>query len=85
MTTLNIPLPEPLKEFVETQAAKRGCASSADYIQDLIRQDQQRTVERELEEQLQAGLASGPAVPWTAESFAQKRQRLIDEHRTGGK
>lgn len=42
MATMNISLPESLKSFVDDQIAKRGYATSSEYVRELIRQDQER-------------------------------------------
>ena len=44
MTTMNISLPEELKDFVDTQVAECGYGSTSEYLRDLIRK--QRDVER---------------------------------------
>jgi antitoxin ParD1/3/4 len=40
MATMNISLPDPMKQWVEAQADWHGNAS--DYVRDLIRRDQER-------------------------------------------
>jgi antitoxin ParD1/3/4 len=40
MSTMTISLPEPLKSFVDEQVAKRGNATSSEYVRELIRADQ---------------------------------------------
>jgi len=42
MSTMNISLPDALKSFVDEQVAKRGYATSSEYIRELIRADQDR-------------------------------------------
>ncbi len=42
MGTMNISLPDGLKEFVDQQIAKRGYGTSSEYIRELIRKDQER-------------------------------------------
>ena len=42
MATMNVSLPDPMKEWVETQTATGRYANSSDYIRDLIRRDQER-------------------------------------------
>lgn len=43
MGTMNISLPDPLKEFVDEQVKRRGYGTSSEYVRDLIRKDQERT------------------------------------------
>ena len=57
--TMNIPLPEELRDFVEEQV-KRGYGTSSEYVRELIRRDQDRLRLRNL---LVAGAASPLAAP----------------------
>jgi len=42
MATMNISLPDPMKEWVESQTADGRYSNSSDYVRDLIRRDQTR-------------------------------------------
>jgi len=42
MTTMNISLPDTLKDFVDAQVAQRGYSTSSEYVRELIRKDQDR-------------------------------------------
>jgi len=46
MATMNISLPDGMKEWVEQQASSSYYSNSSDYIRDLIRNDQLTRVER---------------------------------------
>ncbi|MFO1362171.1 MAG: hypothetical protein U1F45_06795 [Burkholderiales bacterium] len=59
MGTMNISLPESLKDFVDEQVATRGYGTSSEYVRELIRRDQDRMRLRGL---LLEG-ASAPAGP----------------------
>jgi antitoxin ParD1/3/4 len=51
MTSLNISLPEPLKQYVEGQVASGDWGTPSEYIRELIRQDKERrlhSLERDL-------------------------------------
>jgi len=51
MTSLNISLPEALKEYVEGQVASGDWGTPSEYVRELIRQDKERRLgqlEREL-------------------------------------
>jgi antitoxin ParD1/3/4 len=48
MSTMNISLPDSLKCFVDEQVAKRGYATSSEYVRELIRVDQDRQRLRDL-------------------------------------
>ena len=42
MSTMNISLPDALKEFVEGQVAEQGYGTSSEYVRELIRKDRDR-------------------------------------------
>ncbi len=42
MTTMNISLPDTLKEFVDQQVTTAGYGTSSEYVRELIRRDQDR-------------------------------------------
>jgi antitoxin ParD1/3/4 len=58
MQTMNIFLPDPLKEFVDHQIAEGRYSSVSEYIRELIRDDEKRKTEQRLEALLLEGLES---------------------------
>jgi antitoxin ParD1/3/4 len=60
MTSLNISLPEPLKQYVEGQVASGDWGTPSEYIRELIRQDKERRL-HSLEQDLIAA-ARGPKI-----------------------
>lgn len=80
MTSLNISLPQALKDFVEGQVEASGFSTPSEYIRALIRDDQKRHAEEKLEALLLEGLNSGEPVEITPEYWEQKRLRLIERH-----
>ncbi|MFZ0604048.1 MAG: type II toxin-antitoxin system ParD family antitoxin [Roseiarcus sp.] len=48
MSTMNISLPDSLKSFADDQVARRGYATSSEYVRELIRIDQERQRLRDL-------------------------------------
>lgn len=76
MSTLNISLPEAMKAFVETQVASGQYGSASDYIRDLIRSDQRRRAEQELESKLLEALDSGNYQKLSTESLDRLRARV---------
>jgi len=42
MATMNVSLPDPMKEWVEAQAESGRYSNASDYVRDLIRHDQER-------------------------------------------
>ena len=61
MTTLNISLPDQMKDFVDKQVDDHGYEGPSDYFQDLLREEQKRKAEEKLEQLLEQGLSSGTA------------------------
>lgn len=60
MATMNVSLPDAMKEWVETQAQTGRYSNASDYVRDLIRRDQERAGGlAELQRLLTEGLDSG--------------------------
>lgn len=81
MATMNISLSDPLKQFVDEEVSEGGYSSTSDYVRDLIRQRQRAKAENLLRQLIAEGLASGPAVPVTPDTFAELRQELAERLR----
>ena len=73
MSTMNVSLPEALKDFVEDQVSARGYSTSSEYVRELIRKDQDRQRLRGL---LLEGAASPQAVTADADYFDELRDRV---------
>jgi antitoxin ParD1/3/4 len=58
MQTMNISLPDPLKEFVDHQIAEGRYSSVSEYVRELIREDEKRKAQERLEALLLEGLES---------------------------
>lgn len=80
MTSLNISLPEGLREFVDEQVKSGGYGTASEYIRELIRQDQKRAADEKLEALLLEGLDSGEPIEVTPEYWEKKRRELIERH-----
>jgi antitoxin ParD1/3/4 len=73
MSTMNISLPDALKEFVDEQVDTRGYGTCSEYVRELIRKDQERLQLRAL---LLEGASSPPAAPANAAYFKGLRDRV---------
>lgn len=71
-TTMNISLPESLKEFVRERMREADFSNPSDYIRHLIREDQKRAAQEKLDALLLQGL-SGTPTPLSAEDLAALR------------
>jgi antitoxin ParD1/3/4 len=66
LTTINISLPTPMRSYLESRVKVDGFGSISDLIRALIREDQKRQAQEELERRLLASLDSGEATPMTS-------------------
>ncbi|MGA2263503.1 MAG: type II toxin-antitoxin system ParD family antitoxin [Acidobacteriota bacterium] len=82
MTSLNISLPQPLKDFVEERVKQGGYSTPSEYVRELLREDQKRRAEEKLEALLLEGLNSGKPIDVTQEYWEKKRRRLVERSRT---
>jgi antitoxin ParD1/3/4 len=58
METMNISLPDNLKGFVDSRVKTGGYSSVSEYVRDLVREDQKR----QTQENLEALLARGDSI-----------------------
>lgn len=73
MGTMNVSLPESLRDFVDTQVSARGYGTSSEYVRDLIRRDQERQRLRGL---LLEGATSAPRARADKTYFEGLRKQL---------
>jgi antitoxin ParD1/3/4 len=73
MSTMNVSLPDELKDFVEAQVSDRGYGTSSEYVRELIRRDRDRQQLRAL---LIEGARSAPTRPADAGYFDALRDRI---------
>lgn len=78
MTSMNVSLPEELKEYVEAQT-KSGYSTPSEYVRELIREDQKRRAKAKLESLLLEGLNSGDPVPMDAKFWAELKQQALSK------
>lgn len=76
MATMNISLPDPMKQWAEAQAETGRYSNVSDYMRDLIRHDQERTdkiaaLQRLVDEARESGIS--------AETMADIRARALEQ------
>ena len=76
MQSMNISLPEPLKDFVDRQVAQGRYSSVSEYMRELIRADEKRKAESELEAKLLEGLSGAESVVSAAEWTEIRKEAL---------
>jgi len=68
MSTMNVSLPQPMKQWVEQQAKSGRYSNASDYVRDLIRRDQDRQAKTApMQDLVSEGLDSGPGTRSMAE------------------
>ena len=83
-TSMNVSLPEALKDYVQERVAEGTFSNPSDYVRALIREDMRRQAEEKLDALLMEGLNSGPAEPMTAKDWADiradRREHIVNRH-----
>jgi antitoxin ParD1/3/4 len=76
MATMNVSLPDPMKDWVEAQARTGRYSNASDYVRDLIRRDQTRNdkiaaMQRFVDDGLSSGIGSRSKDELFAEALAR--------------
>lgn len=82
MQTMNISLPEQLKEFVDEQVGSGRYSSVSEYVRDLIRDDEKRKAQDQLESLLLEGMQSGEPTEMTRRDWAEIRREAVKQFET---
>lgn len=76
MATMNVSLPDQMKQWIEDQVATGRYGNSSDYVRDLVRRDQERAAKKaEFERLVQEGRDSGISPLTMEEIFAEAKRR----------
>lgn len=73
MQTMNISLPDPMKQYVEEQVNAGGYSSASEYVRELVRIDQKNKAKEALEDRLLGALQSGDAIEVTPKMWEELR------------
>ena len=76
MESMNISLPDPLKRFVDSQISTGRYSSASEYVRELIRNDERRKAEEQLEAKLLEGLSSAETALTPADWTTIRKQAL---------
>lgn len=79
MQTMNISLPDQLKDFVEGQVGSGRYSSVSEYVRDLIRDDEKRKAHEKLEALLVEGIQSGEATEMTRQDWSDIRTEALNQ------
>lgn len=87
MASLNISMPDELRDFVNRRTKQTNHATPTEYIRSLVREDQKRTEQEKLERLLLDGLDSGkPVVVRNIDDyFAKKKKALLSRMKSRSK
>ena len=70
MATMNVSLPDPMKDWVESQSHDGRFSNASDYVRHLIRKDQERqNAIAALQTEITAGIESGTLRAFDSEAF----------------
>ena len=72
-STMNIALPEPLRDYVAQRVESGEYGNTSEYVRDLIRKDQREQRVLRLRALVEEGLASGPATADTPADWDELR------------
>lgn len=81
MPTMNISLPDALKDYVEAQVGSGKYSSASEYVRELVRIDQKSRERERIEMQVLAGLKSGKSLEATPQMWRELRQSLQKRHK----
>ena len=76
MQSMNISLPDPLKQFVDGQISTGRYSSVSEYVRELIRNDEKRKAEEQLEAKLLEGLSGTENELTPADWMAIRKEAL---------
>ena len=79
MQTMNISLPDQLKEFVDGQVGSGRYSSVSEYVRDLIRDDEKRKAQERLETLLMEGIQSGGPTEMTRQDWTDIRAEALKQ------
>lgn len=79
MATMNVSLPDPMKDWVESRSRDGRFSNASDYVRHLIRKDQERQAAiAAFQAEITAGLASGQGQPFDSAAFKARMRKPHD-------
>ena len=83
MATMNVSLPEQMKDWVEAQSKDGTFSNASDYVRHLIRQDRERQrAIAQLQAEIDKGINSGPATPFDIDDFKKRARERLESKRS---
>lgn len=83
MASLNVSMPDELKDFIERRTKESHFATPTEYVRALVREDQKRADRERLEKLLLEGVQGGKGIELKSKEeldayFAKKKQALLE-------
>jgi antitoxin ParD1/3/4 len=79
-TSLNVSLPQDLKDYIESLLKEQSYSTASEYLRELIRSDQRRRAIEKLERLLLEGATSGTPIEVTPAYWKKKRREFARRH-----
>jgi antitoxin ParD1/3/4 len=76
LPTMNISLPENLKDFVESRVQSGDYSSVSEFMRELVRREQKEQLRDQLEQKLLDGLNSGESIESTPAMWRDLHQEV---------
>jgi antitoxin ParD1/3/4 len=78
MATMNISLPDSLREWVESKSQQGSYANKSDYVRDLIRKDQLQSLKlKAMQDAISTGLESGEPRAFDKSAFKKRMKSSL--------
>ena len=78
MTSMNISVPESMKEFIEDEVSSGGYGTASEYVRELVRDAKKQKEEERIEKLLLEAIESGPASLMTKKDWEAIKQRGLE-------
>ncbi len=76
MTSLNVSLPESMREWIDEQVKTGGYGTASEFVREVIREAQKNKARQALEAKLLEGINSGPNIEVNEEYWSGLRDRV---------
>jgi antitoxin ParD1/3/4 len=85
MATMTISLPDPMRDFIESEVSSGNYGSASELFREMVRERQKAKTQERLEALLLEGLESGEPVEVTKRYVEKRREELRQKLRKGKK
>ena len=85
MATMTISLPDPMRDFIESEVSSGNYGSASELFREMVRERQKAKTKERLEALLLEGLESGEPVQVTKQYIEKRREELRQKLERGKK